>query len=105
MYSWSPPAAAAWHRLLAWVATTAEVDLTLLDQSDPTPLDELWQRDDMGCVFMCGYPWALRRGRPALLASPPASPPPYRGRRGFPTDVIRRASGPPTTLSDNFVRG
>src|SRR5207244_3832961 len=77
MYSWSPSAAAAWHRLLSWVAKTAEVDLTLLDQSDPTPLDELWKRDDMGCVFMCGYPWALRRDRPVLLASPVPSPPRY----------------------------
>ena len=37
-------AAAAWHRLLDWVAKTAGVDLTLMDQSDPTPLDELWAR-------------------------------------------------------------
>ena len=58
MYSW----------LLAWVGKTARVDLTIMDQSDPTPLDELWAREDMGCVFMCGYPWALRRDPPALLA-------------------------------------
>ncbi len=102
MYSWSPSAAAAWHRLLAWVAKKAEVDLTLLDQSDPTPLDALWQRDDMGCVFMCGYPWALRRDRPVLLASPVPSPPRYGGRAAYVTDFIVRASGPHTTLADTF---
>jgi ABC-type phosphate/phosphonate transport system substrate-binding protein len=102
MYSWSPSAAAAWHRLLAWVAKTAAVDLTLLDQSDPTPLDELWQREDMGCVFMCGYPWALRRDRPVLLASPVPSPARYGGRAAYVTDFIVRTEGPHKTLGDTF---
>ena len=102
MYSWSAPAAAAWHRLLDWVGKTAGVDLTLMDQSDPTPLDELWQREDMGCVFMCGYPWALRRDRPVLLASPVPSPPRYGGRAVYVTDFIVRADGPHTTLAQTF---
>jgi hypothetical protein len=46
MYSWSSPAAAAWERLLGWVAKTAAVALTVLDQSDPTSLDDLWKRED-----------------------------------------------------------
>jgi len=102
MYSWSPSAAAAWHRLLGWVAKTADVDLTLMDQADPTPLDELWRRDDMGCVFMCGYPWALRRDRPVLLASPVPSPSRYGGRAVYVTDFIVRADGPHRTLEDTF---
>lgn len=102
MYSWSPSAAAAWHRLLGWVAKRAEVDLTLLDQSDPTSLDELWQRDDMGCVFMCGYPWAMRSDRPVLLASPVPSPPRYGGRAAYVSDFIVRADGPHRTLEDTF---
>ncbi len=102
MYSWSPSAAAAWHRLLGWVAKTAEVELTLQDQSDPTPLDALWQREDMGCVFMCGYPWALRRDRPVLLASPVPSPTRYGGRAVYVTDFIVRGDGPHRTLADTF---
>jgi ABC-type phosphate/phosphonate transport system substrate-binding protein len=102
MYSWSSPTAAAWHRLLAWVAKTADVDLTLMDQSDPTSLDELWQRNDLGCVFMCGYPWALRRDRPALLAAPVPSPPRYGGRAVYVTDFIVRADGPHRRLEDTF---
>ena len=102
MYSWSPSAAAAWHRLLAWVAKTAEVDLTLLDQSDPTSLDELWQRDDMGCVFMCGYPWALRRDRPRLLAAPVPSPARYGNQPIYFTDFVVRADSPFKTLEDTF---
>src|SRR5918995_3099400 len=102
MYSWSPSAAAAWHRLLGWVAKTAGVDLRLLDQSDLTPLDELWLRDDMGCVFMCGYPWALRSDRPALLASPVPAPARYGGHAVYVTDFIVRADGPHRTLADTF---
>jgi ABC-type phosphate/phosphonate transport system substrate-binding protein len=102
MYSWSPSAAAAWHRLLDWIAKTAGVDLRVLDQSDPTPLDDVWKRDDMGCVFMCGYPWALRGDRPTLLASPVPSPPRYGGRAVYVTDFIVRADGPHRTLEDTF---
>ena len=102
MYSWSPSAAAAWHRLLGWVAKTAAVDLTVLDQSDPTSLDDLWKREDMGCVFMYGYPWALRQDRPTLLASPVPSPPRYGGRAVYVTDFIVRADGPHKSLADTF---
>jgi ABC-type phosphate/phosphonate transport system substrate-binding protein len=102
MYSWSPSLALAWNRLLEWVGKTAGVDLAVMDQSDPTPLDELWARQDMGCVFMCGYPWALRRDRPALLASPVPSPPRYGGRAAYVTDFIVRADSPHKTLADTF---
>ena len=47
--------------------------------SPSVSLDELWAREDMGCVFMCGYPYALRADRPcrsqrALAARPGMSP-------------------------------
>jgi ABC-type phosphate/phosphonate transport system substrate-binding protein len=73
-----------------------------MDQADPTPLDELWAREDMGCVFMCGYPWALRRDPPALLASPVPSPPRYGGRAAYVTDFIVRADSSHQTLADTF---
>src|SRR5262249_46277858 len=80
----------------------AGVDLPFLDGPDPPPLDELWARQAMGCVFMCGHPWALRRDPPALLASPVPSPPRYGGRAAYVTDFIVRADGPHTTLADTF---
>ena len=102
MYAWSPSLASAWQRLLDWVSKTSDADLAVIDQSGPTVLDELWARDDMGCVFMCGYPWALRRDRPALLASPVPSPPRYEGRAVYVTDFIVRVDSPYKTLSDTF---
>jgi ABC-type phosphate/phosphonate transport system substrate-binding protein len=102
MYSWSPSLTTAWHRLLAWVSRRAEVPLSVLDQTPPRPLDELWQRRDLGCVFMCGYPWALREDRPPVLAAPVPSPPRYGGRPVYFTDFIVRADSRFTALEDTF---
>jgi ABC-type phosphate/phosphonate transport system substrate-binding protein len=66
------------------------------------PLDDIWRRDDLGCGFMCGYPWALRTDKPHLLAAPVASPARYGGRPVYFTDFIVRADGPHTTLADTF---
>jgi ABC-type phosphate/phosphonate transport system substrate-binding protein len=102
MYSWSPPLTRAWRRLLEWVSARAGVPLDVLDQGDPLPLDELWARDDLGCVFMCGYPWALREDRPHLLAAPVPSPARYGDRPVYFTDFIVRADGPQQTLEQTF---
>jgi hypothetical protein len=51
---------------------------------------------------MCGYPWALRRDPPALLASPVPSPPRYGGRAAYVTDFIVHADSPHATLADTF---
>ena len=86
MYSWSPSLTAAWRRLLEWVSARAGVPLEVMDQSAPTSLDELWQREDLGCAFMCGYPWALYEKKPHLLAAPVPSPARYGGRPVYVTD-------------------
>ncbi|HEV8439006.1 MAG TPA: PhnD/SsuA/transferrin family substrate-binding protein [Methylomirabilota bacterium] len=102
MYSWSPSLTAAWCRLLEWVSVRAGVPLSVLDQADPLPLDDLWAREDLGCVFMCGYPWALRADPPHLLAAPVPSPPRYGGRPVYFTDFIVRADSAYRTLEDTF---
>jgi ABC-type phosphate/phosphonate transport system substrate-binding protein len=102
MYSWAPSLAAAWHRLLEWVAARASVPMTVMDASDPTSLDELWARPDLGCAFMCGYPWALVADKPRLLAAPIPSPARYGGRPAYVTDFIVKADGPHRTLADTF---
>ena len=102
MYSWSPSLAEAWHRLLEWVAAKSGVAMTVTDQADPISLDELWQRPDLGCAFMCGYPWALSQDKPRLLAAPVPSPARYGDRPVYMTDFIVRADGPCRTLADTF---
>lgn len=102
MYAWSAPIGAAWRRLLEWVAARADVPLTIVDDTDPTPLDELWARPDLGCAFMCGYPWALRADRPHLLAAPVPSPARFGGQPVYCTDFIVRASSSQRALEDTF---
>ena len=67
MYASSASLSAAWGTLLARVSAVSRVDLDVIEHACPAPLDDLWARDDMGCVLMCGYPWALRPSRPNLL--------------------------------------
>ena len=102
MYSWAPTLTAAWKRLLEWVSARAGNATQVLEIADPYPLEELWAREDLGCVFMCGYPWALRERRPHLLAAPVPSPSRYRGQPIYFTDFVVRADSPYTTLEDTF---
>ncbi|HEY2991243.1 MAG TPA: PhnD/SsuA/transferrin family substrate-binding protein [Methylomirabilota bacterium] len=102
MYSWSPTLTAAWKRLLEWVSARAGGVMQVLEIADPYPLEELWARQDLGCVFMCGYPWVLRQERPHLLAAPVPSPARYQGRPIYFTDFIVRADSPYKTLEDTF---
>jgi len=102
MYSWAPSLSAAWRRFLSAIVARAAVDVTVLEEGDPTPLDELWRRGDMGCMFMCGYPWAMRHDRPYLLAAPVPSPPRYGDRPVYVTDFIVRADSPQTRVEDTF---
>ena len=90
MYSWSPTLTAAWRRLLDWVAARSGGALKVLELADPYPLEELWARDDLGCVFMCGYPWAMRADRPHLLAVPVPSPSRYGGQPIYFSDFVVR---------------
>ena len=102
MYSWSPALTAAWKRLLEWISARAGGVVQVLEIADPYPLEALWAREDLGCVFMCGYPWALRDQRPHLLAAPVPSPARYRGQPIYFTDFIVRADSPYQTLEDTF---
>ena len=102
MYSWSPTLTASWRRLLEWVAMRSGGRLQVLELADPYPLEELWARDDLGCVFMCGYPWAMRTDRPHLLAAPVPSPARYQGRPIYFTDFVVRADSDFRTLEDTF---
>jgi hypothetical protein len=103
MYSWSPSLLAAWRRLLEWVGERSGVGFDVLDPSaEPASLDELWARPDMACVFMCGYPWALRESRPHLLAAPVPSPPRFGGRPDYVSDFIVRADSGFKDLADTF---
>ena len=70
--------AAAWRTLLDWVDRARRRRCRGHRLSAAAPLPALWARDDLGCVFMCGYPFATAQPPPRLLAAPVPSPAAYR---------------------------
>jgi ABC-type phosphate/phosphonate transport system substrate-binding protein len=100
LYEWAPSLVTAWRILLERISTRAGVDLEFA--SGASSLDELWSREDLGCVFMCGYPYAMRAHRPALLAAPVPSPPRFGDRPVYVSDFVVRGDGPHRRLEDTF---
>lgn len=98
MYAVNAHVAALWERLFAWIADEAGVRLEVVAHPAPQPLEALWRRTDLGCVFMCGYPWSTWReradDRPHLLAAPVPSPPRYNGQPVYCTDIVVRQDSP-----------
>jgi ABC-type phosphate/phosphonate transport system substrate-binding protein len=102
MYSVTPGAKAAWREVLAWVLERAGVAAEFVDHDPPKLLSELWARDDLGAVMMCGLPYSLRPKQPTILAAPVPSPPRYAGRAVYCSDLAVRADSPAGTLADTF---
>ena len=102
MYAVTPAVKAAWQDLFAWVARTSGVPLAYLDHAAPAPLETLWQRDDLGAAFMCGFPFASAAMKPQPLAAPIPSPPRYGGKPCYCTDLVVRADSAFAQFSDTF---
>ncbi|HEU5297641.1 MAG TPA: PhnD/SsuA/transferrin family substrate-binding protein [Burkholderiaceae bacterium] len=102
MYALNAAVTAAWRTVFARVGERAGIDLQWLEHPPPKPLAELWQRDDVGCVFICGYPWSTWRGerRPVPLAVPRPSNPLSTGRPHYWSDIVVRGDSRFTSLDD-----
>lgn len=102
MYSVTPAAAEAWRAVIGWATREARVPVEFVEHAPPKLLSELWARDDLGCVQMCGLPASLRSPPPTVLAAPQPSPPRYGGRAVYMSDIAVRADAPYRTLEDTF---
>jgi ABC-type phosphate/phosphonate transport system substrate-binding protein len=102
MYSVSPEAAGLWRTLLCAVIEHAGLDIQLLEHTEPNPIDELWQRPDLGAVFMCGLPFSLSQPRPKLIAAPVPSPPAFRGLPQYWSEMVVRKDSAFETIEDTF---
>jgi ABC-type phosphate/phosphonate transport system substrate-binding protein len=102
MYTIDATTAAAWRVVLEWVAMRAAVSFDVIDYPAPRPLPALWKRSDLGCAFMCGYPFATTVPRPTLLAAALPSPADFGGRPVYWTDIVVAASAPISDLHDAF---
>jgi len=102
MYAVTPQVEAAWRALLERVTAEAGVALDYVAYPAPQPLDDLWSRPDLGCVFMCGYPIALGLAAVVPIAAPIPQAAWAAGRAVYRSDLIVRADAPYRRLEDTF---
>ncbi len=102
MYAVAPEAEAAWQELLSRIGTAAGVALAYAPYPAPQPLEDLWRRPDLGCVFMCGYPIALEIAQVVPIAAPVPDAGWAQGRAVYRSDLIVRVDSDFRTLADTF---
>jgi ABC-type phosphate/phosphonate transport system substrate-binding protein len=102
MYAVTPAVETAWRELLQLITAEAGVPLQYVTYPAPQPLESLWARPDLGCVFMCGYPIALRLANVVPLAAPVPRAAWAAGRAIYRSDLIVRTDAPFRTLEDTF---
>ena len=102
MYSVSPGAASAWNELFEWLAQESGVDLRVIDHSFPALLSDLWSRPDLGCAFMCGFPYKLAKHPLRPVAAPVPLEGPVRGKPVYATRFVVRADSGFRSLQDTF---
>jgi ABC-type phosphate/phosphonate transport system substrate-binding protein len=73
-----------------------------VEHAPPKLLSELWARDDLGVVQMCGLPASLRNPSPAILAAPLPSLPRYGGKSVYMSGLAVRADSKFQKLEDSF---
>lgn len=102
MYSVTPAAAAAWRELLTWAMARAGVKWDFVDHHPPLFLSDLWARDDLGLVQMCGLPFSRRTPPAIAIAAPVPSPAQYAGRSIYMSYIGVRADAPFQGIEDTF---
>jgi ABC-type phosphate/phosphonate transport system substrate-binding protein len=102
MYSMSTEVGALWRALLSALFAEAGLPVTLIDHAEPAPIEELWQRSDMGAVFMCGLPFSRAEPRPLLVAAPVPSPPEFGGEARYWSDFVVREDSAFRTVPDTL---
>jgi ABC-type phosphate/phosphonate transport system substrate-binding protein len=102
MYSVDPGAASAWNELFEWLAQESDVDLHLIDHAFPALLAELWSRPDLGCAFMCGFPYMRAKNPPRPVAAPVPLGAPVKGKPVYTTRHVVRADSWFQSLEDTF---
>jgi ABC-type phosphate/phosphonate transport system substrate-binding protein len=102
MYSVTPAAAQAWRTVIGWATREAGVPVEFVEHAPPKLLSELWARNDLGVVQMCGLPASLRKPSPVVLAAPQPSLPRYQGRAIYMSDIAVKADSRFGRLEDTF---
>jgi ABC-type phosphate/phosphonate transport system substrate-binding protein len=96
-----PGTASAWSELFEWLAQESGVDLRVINHGFPEQLSELWSRPDLGCAFMCGFPYMLVKNPPRPVAAPVPQGA-AAGRAVYATRLVVRAKSAFRSLQDSF---
>ena len=93
MYAVNTAVEERWRELFSWIAQRSGVPLAVVEHPAPAPIEDLWRRDDLGWVLMCGYPLATWDNgmRPVPIATPAPLPQPFGGRPVYWSDIVVRA--------------
>ncbi|MGO9925212.1 MAG: phosphate/phosphite/phosphonate ABC transporter substrate-binding protein [Mycobacterium sp.] len=102
MYSVTPEVEESWKALLGRVLAMAGADFDYVPYPAPQPLEVLWERADLGCVFMCGYPIAFQLSEVVPIAAPIPSAPWAQGKPLYRSDLIVRKDSPFQRIEDTF---
>jgi ABC-type phosphate/phosphonate transport system substrate-binding protein len=102
MYAVTPAVEEGWKELLGRILEAAEVAFDYAAYPAPQPMEGLWERPDLGCVFMCGFPIALRMADIRPIAAPIPSLDWAAGKPFYRSDLIVRADAPFERLEDTF---
>lgn len=102
MYAVNPAVAGAWAALFEWVSHRAGIALEVVPHAAPAPLEDLWNRTDLGLAFICGYPFATGGFPVQPVAAPVPVSPLAAGRPLYARHLVVRADSAITTLQQSF---
>jgi ABC-type phosphate/phosphonate transport system substrate-binding protein len=102
MYAVTPECKAAWRVVLDWLLARAGLKAHYEDHDPPKLLADLWAREDLACVMMCGLPFSRRTPQPVVLAAPVPRLSRYGGKAIYWSDIAVRADAPFRTLEDTL---
>ncbi|HKC15959.1 MAG TPA: PhnD/SsuA/transferrin family substrate-binding protein [Steroidobacteraceae bacterium] len=102
MYAVTPAVEAGWCTLLEHITRSAGVHYPYVPYPAPQPLEQLWSRPDLGCVFMCGYAIALGLAPVTPIAAPIPRAGWSAGQAVYRSDLIVRSEAPYQRLEDSF---
>lgn len=93
MYNLSPAIRGLWDALFDWLGRESGIAMTVIAHAAPAPLSELWERPDVGAMFICGYPFALMKpeDRPQPLAAPVSTADWSAGRPVYASRIVTAA--------------
>jgi ABC-type phosphate/phosphonate transport system substrate-binding protein len=94
MYNASAEVALAWRTLFEGIFDELSLDIGVIEHRWPDPIEDLWERADLGCAFMCGWPFVRCARAMQPIAVPIPSPAQYAGLPRYRSEfVVREAMG------------